>query len=173
MLLLENFINYFYMHYSNCQLNYLIISFEIQCAFFCHSIDCLIHLININSIAIVSNVFLTIKTLVYLWNICVTNYHGYVVPLVVKTSRSFPHSWLITRFVTRLTRWVPRVAHELFTLPELFSIQCAFFCHSIDCLIHLININSIAIVSNVFLTIKTLVYQRRYQNQNPQIFHLS
>ena len=30
-----------------------------------------------------------------LWNICVTNDHGYV-PLVVNTSRSFPHSWLIT-----------------------------------------------------------------------------
>ena len=27
-----------------------------------------------------------------LWNICVTNDHGYV-PLVVNTSRSFPHSW--------------------------------------------------------------------------------
>ena len=26
-----------------------------------------------------------------LWNICVTNDHGYV-PLVVNTSRSFPHS---------------------------------------------------------------------------------
>jgi hypothetical protein len=30
-----------------------------------------------------------------LWNICVTNDHGYV-PLVVNTSRSFPHSRLIT-----------------------------------------------------------------------------
>jgi hypothetical protein len=38
-----------------------------------------------------------------LWNICVTNDHGYV-PLVVSTSRSFPHSRLITGFVTRLTR---------------------------------------------------------------------
>jgi len=33
-----------------------------------------------------------------LWNICVTNDHGYV-PLVVNTSRSFPHSWLATGFV--------------------------------------------------------------------------
>jgi hypothetical protein len=40
-----------------------------------------------------------------LWNICVTNDHGYV-PIVVTTSRSFPHSWLITGFVTRLTRRV-------------------------------------------------------------------
>ena len=38
-----------------------------------------------------------------LWNICVTNYHGYV-PLFVNTSRSFPRSRLISGFVTRLTR---------------------------------------------------------------------
>ena len=35
----------------------------------------------------------------------VRNDHGYV-PLVVNTSRSFPHSRLITGFVTRLTRRV-------------------------------------------------------------------
>ena len=40
-----------------------------------------------------------------LWNICVTNDHGYV-PLVANTFRSFPLSWLITGFVTRLTRQV-------------------------------------------------------------------
>ena len=52
-----------------------------------------------------------------------------------------------------------------------FEIQCAFSCHSIECLIHLININSLANDSNVFLTIKTSVYQRRYQKgkHNPQI----
>ena len=42
------------------------------------------------------------------------NYHGYV-PLVVSTSWSFPHSWLITGFVARVTR---RVELELTTLPE-------------------------------------------------------
>ena len=52
-----------------------------------------------------------------LWNTCVTNDHGYV-PLVVNTSRSFPHSRLITGFVTRLTRRVPLVEQELLTLPE-------------------------------------------------------
>ena len=46
--------------------------------------------------------------------ICVTKYHGYV-PLVVNTSHFFPHSWLITRFVTKLTRRVPLVEQELFT----------------------------------------------------------
>jgi hypothetical protein len=38
-----------------------------------------------------------------LWNICVTNDHGYV-PFVVNTFWSFPHSRLITRFLARLTR---------------------------------------------------------------------
>jgi hypothetical protein len=52
-----------------------------------------------------------------LWNICVTNGHGYV-PLVVSTSRSFPHSRLITGFVTRLTPRVPLAEQELLTLPE-------------------------------------------------------
>ena len=46
-----------------------------------------------------------------LCNVCVTNDHGYV-PLVVNTSRSFPRSWLITGFVTRLT------PVELLSLPE-------------------------------------------------------
>jgi hypothetical protein len=48
-----------------------------------------------------------------LWNICVTNDHGYV-PLVVSTSWSFPHSWPITGFVARLTL----VEQELFILTE-------------------------------------------------------
>jgi hypothetical protein len=52
-----------------------------------------------------------------LWNICVTNDHGYV-PLVANTSRYFPHSWLITGFVTRLTRRVSLVEQELLSLPE-------------------------------------------------------
>ena len=52
-----------------------------------------------------------------LWNTCVTNDHGYV-PLVVNTSPSYPNSWLITRFVTRVTRRKPLVQQELFTLPE-------------------------------------------------------
>ena len=43
-----------------------------------------------------------------LWNICVANDYGYV-SLVVSTSRSFTHSWLITRFVTRVPWRVPLV----------------------------------------------------------------
>ena len=68
--------------------------------------------------------------------VCVTNDHGYV-PFGVSTSRSFPHSCLITGFVTRLTRWVPLVEQELHTLPEyarflwgscysIFSFICLF-----------------------------------------------
>jgi hypothetical protein len=55
-----------------------------------------------------------------LWNICVTNDHGYV-PLVLNTSRSYSHSWLINWFVTRLTLWVPLVEQGLLTLPEHLS----------------------------------------------------
>ena len=57
--------------------------------------------------------------------ICVTNDHGYV-PLVVNTSRSFPHSRLIAGFVTRLTRRVPLVEQELLTLPEHLSSPMVF-----------------------------------------------
>ena len=52
-----------------------------------------------------------------LWNVCVTNDHGYVV-LVVSTSRCLLRPWFITGFVPRLTRRVPLVDQELPTLPE-------------------------------------------------------
>jgi hypothetical protein len=51
--------------------------------------------------------------------------HGYV-PLVVSTPRSFPNSWLITGFITRLTRRVPLVEHGLLTLPEHLSSPPVF-----------------------------------------------
>ena len=60
-----------------------------------------------------------------LWNISVTNKPGYV-PLVVNTSRSFPHSWLITGFVTRWTRRVPLVGQELLAYPEHLSSSPVF-----------------------------------------------
>ena len=60
-----------------------------------------------------------------LWNICVTNDHGYV-PLVTNTSRSLPHSRFITGFVTRLTRRVPLVEQELLILPEHLSSPPVF-----------------------------------------------
>ena len=83
-----------------------------------------------------------------LWNICVTNDHGHVPP-VVSTTRSFPHSWRITGFVTILTRRVPLVEHELLNLPEhlssppilvrscysIFSFMC-MFCRSLFVLLY-------------------------------------
>jgi hypothetical protein len=54
-----------------------------------------------------------------------TNDHGYV-PLVINTSRSFPHSWLITGFVTRLTRRLPLVEQGLLTLAEHLSSPPVF-----------------------------------------------
>ena len=50
-------------------------------------------------------------------NICITNCHAYV-PFVVITIQSFSHSWLITRFVWRVTWRVPPVEHELLIIPE-------------------------------------------------------
>ena len=65
------------------------------------------------------------------WQYINTIYHYYDVShkhgfeahflLVVYTSRSFPYSWLINGFVTRLTRRVPLVEQELPTLPEHMS----------------------------------------------------
>ena len=60
-----------------------------------------------------------------LWNICVTNNHGYVL-LIVNTSRSFPRSWLITGSVTRLTRRVSFVEQVLLTFPEHLNSSPVF-----------------------------------------------
>ena len=65
----------------------------------------------------------------FLWNICVTNDHGYV-PLVIAISLSFPHSWLITGLVTKLRRRMPLLEQELVILqvhvksPQIFSGVC-------------------------------------------------
>jgi hypothetical protein len=74
--------------------------------------------------------FLLVKLKSLLWNvyghhhdlvdpyvISVTNDYRYV-PLVVNTSQFFPHSWLNTGFVTRLTRRMIPVEQELLTLPK-------------------------------------------------------
>ena len=75
--------------------------------------------------------------------------HRYV-PLVLNTFRSFPHSWLIARFVTRVTWQVPLVEQELLTLAEhlssppvfseiscysIFSFMC-MFCRSLFVLLY-------------------------------------
>jgi hypothetical protein len=51
--------------------------------------------------------------------------HGYV-PLVVNTSRFFPHSRLITGFVTKLTRHVSLVEQEIPARPEHLSSPPVF-----------------------------------------------
>jgi len=66
---------------------------------------------------ITSNILRCYHDLVDRCGISFTNDHRYV-PLVVNTSWSFPHSRLITGFVTGLTRRVPPVGQELLTLPE-------------------------------------------------------
>ena len=45
---------------------------------------------------------------------------------VPEKQRSFPHSWLATGFVTRLTQRVPLVEQELHTLPEHMSSSPVF-----------------------------------------------
>jgi hypothetical protein len=82
-------------------------------------------------------------------NICVTNDHGYV-PLVLNISRPFPHAWLITKSVTKLTRRVSLVEQELSTFLEhnsspsvssggssylIFSFMC-LFCRSFFVLLY-------------------------------------
>jgi hypothetical protein len=66
-------------------------------------------------------------------------------PLDANSSLSFPHSWLITGFVTRLTRRASLVEQELLTLPEHLSsptvinevcvtrslVFCVMFCRSL------------------------------------------
>ena len=49
-----------------------------------------------------------------LWNIRVTNDHGYAT-IVVHTSMSFHHAWLITGFKTKLTQRMSLVEQELLT----------------------------------------------------------
>ena len=49
-----------------------------------------------------------------LWNIYVTNDHGYV-PFVASIFQFFPHSWCITGCVARVTRMVSLVEQELLT----------------------------------------------------------
>ena len=55
----------------------------------------------------------------YLCNQCLSLLKLWVyVPFVLNTSQSFPRSWLIIGFVTRLTRRVPLVEQEQLTLHE-------------------------------------------------------
>ena len=56
--------------------------------------------------------------------ISVTNDHGYA--LLVTTFRSFPHSWLITGIVIRVTQRMPQVEQELLICLEYLSSSPVF-----------------------------------------------
>ena len=60
-----------------------------------------------------------------LLDICFTNDHGYD-PLVLSTPLSFPHTRLITGFVTILTRRVALVEQGLLTFPDHLSSTPVF-----------------------------------------------
>jgi hypothetical protein len=76
---------------------------------------------HINPIQMHSYIWLLTRRFVKLLTMYYHGQSGYV-PLVVATSRSFPHSRLITGFVTKLTRLVPLVDQELPTLPEHLNL---------------------------------------------------
>jgi hypothetical protein len=59
------------------------------------------------------------KNFIVIWMI-------WYVPLIINTTRSFPHVWLINGFVTRITWQVPLVEQELRTLPECLSSPPVF-----------------------------------------------
>ena len=77
-----------------------------------------------------------------------TEYLCHKWPHICSTSRSFPHSWLITRFATRVIRRVPLVDDELPTLSEHMSstpgfngvrvawslVLCVVYCSSLSLL---------------------------------------
>ena len=52
------------------------------------------------------------------------NTHG--IPLVISTSRFFPHAWLITEFVTRVAWQVPLMEQKLLTLLDHLSSPLVF-----------------------------------------------
>jgi hypothetical protein len=60
-----------------------------------------------------------------LLNICVAIDHGYVQFVVLKI-RSFPNSWLITGFATKVARWVTLVEQDIPTLSEHLSSTPVF-----------------------------------------------
>ena len=70
----------------------------------------------------------TVATMTWLTDIrsiCVTNNYVHVL-FVVITIRSFPHSWLITGLVTRVTRKMSYVQKELLSLPSTW-VQSRFW----------------------------------------------
>ena len=75
--------------------------------------------------------FFPVTTMTWLTvtDICLTNDHGYV-PLVVSTTRSFPHLWLNTGFVIRLRRRISLVSWCYSIL-----VLCVVICRSLFVLV--------------------------------------
>jgi hypothetical protein len=86
-----------------------------------------------------------------------------------KHFRSFPHSWLIIRFVFRVTRRVPLVGQEPFTLPEHLSapagvrvtrslVLCLILCRSLFDFLSLFIWSLCCLSCDLRILITSLVY---------------
>jgi hypothetical protein len=86
-----------------------------------------------------------------------------------KHFRSFPHSWLIIRFVFRVTRRVPLVGQEPFTLPEHLSapagvrvtrslVLCLILCRSLFDFLSLFIWSFCCLSCDLRILITSLVY---------------
>ena len=100
--------------------------------------------------------------------------HLYV-PLVVSTSRSFPHSWLITGVKTRLTRWESLVEQELppFGALEFTAVFNGGSCYSIFSFMYMFCRSLFVPLSFIFLAIVLSVLLRITDSNYPfDIFKL-
>ena len=118
--------------------------------------------------------------------------------LICSVCQSFPYSWLITRFVTTVTRRVPRAVQELCSHPEhltspsvssevrvapflvfyvmfcrsLFYVFSLYFvCHCVFRPSSMYDLNVSLILSNIFLTVFYVRYLLR-ENVNHGSFTL-
>jgi hypothetical protein len=91
-------------------------------------------------------------------------YYYYYIPLIVNTSWSFPHSWLITGFVTRVTRHVPHVEKSYLSfqssLPMCSGVRVArslvfyvIFCRSLFVILSFfLSLHCLPFFDNVFFS---------------------
>ena len=82
-------------------------------------------------------------------NNCVINDNGYV-PFVVITIQSFPHTWL----VTRVTRRVSLVDHELLTLPDFTRFLCGSCCSIFSVLCSVLYISLFVLLSFLLYVVR-------------------
>jgi hypothetical protein len=77
-------------------------------------------------------------------------------PFIVITIRSFPHSWLITGFITRVTWPVPLVEHDLLTHPEQVSYPPFFRCLSRVRVTHVVKLHVFSCEVRYDVRVKTM-----------------